>query len=192
MDWKGKIREIVSQIGYVRLVLLLICVFFLIFVSVSEEEEDSCEEMENQEKVWGSYDSDENDIYVEKMEERLAGILEMIEGAGRVEVMITLSASSETVVGKDQIYEERMEKENSEGGKEASDSVRKEETVFTEKDGKQNPYVIMTMEPVVEGIMIVMDGGNNPSVNQAVTEAVQALFHVDAHKIKVLKMEDGA
>ena len=137
-------------------------------------------------------DTDENDIYVEKMEERLSEILEMIEGAGRVEVMITLVSSSETVVNKDQTYEDSSEKEQGEGGKESVKSLRKEETVFSEEGGNQSPYIIKTMEPVVEGIMIVMDGGNNPSVSTAVTEAVQALFPIEAHKIKVLKMEDDS
>jgi len=48
------------------------------------------------------------------------------------------------------------------------------------------------MEPVIEGVIIVMEGGDNSFVVSAVTEAVQALFPLEAHKIKVLKMEDGA
>lgn len=187
MEWKSRIREIIKQVGYVRLVLLLICGIFLIIVSLPEKKE---EEEYLLSSNAGSYNTDENDIYVEKMEERLAGILQMIEGAGKVEVMITLSASSETVVNKDTSYEDSFEKE--EEGNENQSSVRKEETVFVEEDGSQKPYVIKTMEPVMEGVIIVMEGGDNSQVSAAVTEAVQALFHVEAHKIKVLKMEDGS
>lgn len=187
-----KMRELIKQVGWVRLVLLLICGIFLIIVSLPEKEGDMPKSQTLIERQTINYDTDENDIYVEKMEERLAGILELMEGAGRVEVMITLASSSETIINKDQTYEEASETEGSSGGKEAASSLRKEETVFSEKDGDQNPYIVKTVEPAVEGIIIVMDGGNIPSVSSAVTEAVQALFHVDAHKIKVLKMEDGS
>ena len=192
MEWKKKMRELIKQVGWVRLILLLICGIFLIIVSIPEKERDLSKSQTVTESQTSNYDTDENDIYVEKMEERLAGILELMEGAGRVEVMITLASSSETIINKDQTYEETSETERNSDGKEALSSLRKEETVFSEKDGDQNPYILKTVEPAVEGIIIVMDGGNIPSVSNAVTEAVQALFHVDAHKIKVLKMEDGS
>ncbi len=192
MEWKMKMGELIKQIGWVRLVLLLICGIFLIIVSLPEKEGDLSKGQTVTERKTFDYEVDENDMYVEKMEERLAGILELMEGAGRVEVMITLASSSETIINKDQTYEEASEKEGSGDGKEAVSSLRKEETVFSEKDGDQNPYILKTVEPAVEGIIIVMDGGNISSVSSAVTEAVQALFHIDAHKIKVLKMEDGS
>ena len=191
MNWKGKIGEVVRQIGYIRLILLLICGFFLIAVSLPEKKEDSEASRIDGTSQNINYDTDENDLYIEKMEERLAGILQMMEGAGRVEVMITLASSSETVINKDRVYEDDSEKENGASGKENVKMVRKEETVFTEKEGNQSPYIIKTVVPSVEGIIVVMDGGNNPQVAGAVTEAVQALFHVEAHKIKVLKMEVG-
>ena len=194
MDWsqtdlKGKIREIAKQVGYVRLILLALCGIFLIYVSLPEREEAGILTEEDE-----SYDlsGDDNDIYVEKMEKRLARILELIEGAGKVEVMITLSSSTETVVDKDSTYEESSEKEDGDDIKESQSSVRKEETVMVDEDGDQLPYVIKTLEPIVEGVIEVMEGGGNPTVAAEVTEAVQALFHVEAHKIKVLKMEGGS
>ena len=183
MEWGRKIREFVKQIGWIRLILLFLCSVFLIIVNLPQEKEESFQNKE--EKL--VYEGDENDIYIEKMEERLSEILKLIEGAGKVEVMITLASSHETVVNKDQVYEEASEKE--ETGKEKISKVRKEETIFSEKDNDLYPYIIKTLEPAIEGIIVVMEGGNNPSVIEEVREAVQALFHVESHKIKVLKME---
>ena len=67
-----------------------------------------------------------NDIYVEKMEDRLADILRMIEGAGRVEVMITLASSSEAVVNKDQSLENDSEKETGQNGNEKTNVAAQE------------------------------------------------------------------
>ena len=39
----------------------------------------------------------------------------------------------------------------------------------------------------VEGVVVIADGGDNAVVAQNITEAVQALFGVEAHKIKIMK-----
>lgn len=186
MEWNKKIRELLRQVGYVRLVLLFVCILFLILVNFPEEQEAVLKNESGAELADLSCNRNDNDIYVEKMEERLTEILKLIEGAGRVEVMITLSSSYESVVNKDQILEEESETES---GKEKRSTVQKEETVFAETGNDLNPYIIKTMEPAIEGIIVVMDGGDNPLLVEGVTEAVQALFHVESHKIKVLKME---
>ena len=41
--------------------------------------------------------------------------------------------------------------------------------------------------PEVEGILVIADGGGNAVVAKNLTEAVQALFGVEAHKIKIMK-----
>lgn len=192
MDLKSKTRELIKQVGYIRLVLLIVCGIFLIVVSLPEQKTEDEGRVQDSEKIFSSKDTDENDIYVERMEERLASILQMIEGAGKVEVMITLSSSYEAVINKDESYEDLIEKETGNQQKESLSSVKKEETVLTDEDGDQIPYVIKRLEPVIEGVIVVMEGGDNSYVSAAVTEAVQALFHVEAHKIRVLKMEDGS
>ena len=39
----------------------------------------------------------------------------------------------------------------------------------------------------IEGVVVIADGGDNAVVVQNITEAVQALFGVEAHKIKIMK-----
>ena len=55
-------------------------------------------------------------------------------------------------------------------------------------NGGRVPYVIEEMEPQIQGILVVAEGGDNSQVVQNITEAVMALFGVEAHKIKVMKM----
>lgn len=192
MDWKRKMNDVMKQVGYVKLILLAVCAVFLIVVSLPDTKDTEMELGSRGENLETNASMDENDIYVDKMEKRLAEILELIDGAGKVEVMITLSSSSETVINKDESNEISYEKEDGESQRENQNSSWKEETVMVDEDGNQKPYVVKTMEPIVEGVIVVMEGGDNPVVNSAITEAVQALFHVEAHKIKVLKMEDGS
>ncbi|MFR7444694.1 MAG: hypothetical protein ACLUUO_16185 [Sellimonas intestinalis] len=41
----------------------------------------------------------------------------------------------------------------------------------------------------MEGVVVLCEGGDQPVVVQEITEAVEALFSVESHKIKVVKMK---
>ena len=45
--------------------------------------------------------------------------------------------------------------------------------------------------PKISGVVVVAEGGEDPHVIQNIHEAVQALFQVEAHKIKVMKIVTG-
>jgi len=45
-----------------------------------------------------------------------------------------------------------------------------------------------TQNPIVQGVLIVMEGGDDPEIKREINEAVQALFDVPSHKIKIIKM----
>ncbi len=42
--------------------------------------------------------------------------------------------------------------------------------------------------PKVEGVLVVAQGGGDPKVAKNISDAVLALFPVEVHKIKVVKM----
>ena len=46
------------------------------------------------------------------------------------------------------------------------------------------------MTPEIEGVLVIAEGGENAVVIQNITEAIQALFGVEAHKIKIMKRTD--
>ncbi len=41
----------------------------------------------------------------------------------------------------------------------------------------------------MEGVIVIAEGGGNSVVNAQITEAVLALFPIEAHKIKIMKMK---
>jgi stage III sporulation protein AG len=47
--------------------------------------------------------------------------------------------------------------------------------------------VIKTLYPKVTGIVVVTEGGNDVLVRAEISQAMEALFDLPAHKIKVLK-----
>ncbi len=125
----------------------------------------------------------------EALEGKLKNILEQVEGVGLVEVAITLESTGTKTVEKDVPDSETSTKKSQEGTTEESESKTSQEaTVYTEgADGSKTPYVVRETMPEVRGVLVIAQGGDDPEIVQEIKEAVMALFHLEAHKIKVMK-----
>ena len=77
--------------------------------------------------------------------------------------------------------------EGGEGGNTSSNSSSSETSVYSGNGGDESPYVKKEISPGIEGVLIIAEGGDDAVVIENITEAVQALFGVDTHKIKVMK-----
>ncbi|MBQ3105683.1 MAG: stage III sporulation protein AG [Lachnospiraceae bacterium] len=128
----------------------------------------------------------------ESLEERLEEILSLTQGVGRVRVMITLASTGERIVEKDSPTNRSNVVENdAQGGSRSTNEMQAQEsTVYmTNAKGEQIPYVTREVSPVVEGVTVVAQGGGDAQVQKNITEVIQALFGIEAHKIKVVKMK---
>ena len=125
------------------------------------------------------------------LEEKLVSALGKVKGVGKVEVMLTRKSSGQKIVEKDKPVSDKTtdEQDNQGGNRVTRESTQGEETVYAQDgSGAQTPYVIEELEPEIQGVVVVAEGGDNPVVVQNITEAVMALFGVEVHKIKVMKM----
>ena len=130
--------------------------------------------------------------YEEQLEKRLSAILSQVAGAGRVEVMLTLESRGERIVEKDTPESRKsVEETDSSGGSRTTDEQDwGEETVYYEDgSGGKSPYVVKELEPNIEGVLVLAEGGGSAVVKQELLEAVQALFPIEAHKVKIMKLE---
>lgn len=126
--------------------------------------------------------------YAAYLEEKLKKMLESIRGVGEVEVMITLESSEERIVEKDMTAERsQTEEQDSAGGtRTVSSSNTGYQTVYQE--GSQgSPFVVKTLTPKVEGVLVVAEGAGKGNMTGEITQIAQALFGVEAHKVKVLE-----
>jgi stage III sporulation protein AG len=132
--------------------------------------------------------------YRSYLEERLVKLLGAIDGIGKVEVMITLASSEEVVLGTvSGINSSDTSETDAQGGtRDVSQWESQESTVVLSSGSDSQPYVIKTLLPRVEGVVVVAQGAGSNEMNKNIGEAVDALFGVGLHKIKVLKMKiDG-
>ena len=128
--------------------------------------------------------------YAEFLEDTLEEVLSTMEGAGKVKVMITLESSGESIVEKDVTTGiDASTQVNADGGSHnTSGNEKTGETVYVQQDRVSYPYVKQIISPRVAGVVVSAQGGDNLTINKNITEAIQALFGIDAHKIKIIKM----
>lgn len=130
--------------------------------------------------------------YAAYLERRLEDTLSQISGVGTVQVMITLKATQELVLEKDQqTQSSSTTEEDSQGGSRSSHQISRSESTVYHSSGNSEPYVVKTLLPQVEGVVVVAQGAGTGTINRSITDVVQALFDVEAHKVKVVKMDEG-
>lgn len=113
------------------------------------------------------------------LEIHLAKILSLIEGAGRVEVLLTNARGEETVYQTD---------EDLSSGEHTADQQR--DTVLITGEGRLETGLIKQINPpVYRGAVIVCQGAGNPQVRLSVVEAVMSVTGLTSDKITVLKMK---
>lgn len=133
-------------------------------------------------------DTENTEEYTAYLEEKLKKMLESIGELGEVEVMITLESSEERIVEKDMTAERsNTEEQDSAGGtRTISSSNTGYQTVYQEDD-QGAPFIVKTLAPKVEGVLIVAEGAGKGNMTNEITQIAQALFDVEAHKVKVLE-----
>lgn len=185
----------IKEIGLPKIVTLIAVGVFLLVLSVpgifdsGHKTSRSSSILPNASS--GAGETDSTTAYVENMEQKLENNLRKVKGIGDVQVMITVKSSREQVALKDSTNSQTSNSEtDSQGGSRVeSDTNRQEETVMSQSGtGGTSPYVIKEIEPQVSGVLVIAGGGDNAKIISEINSAVQVLFDVPAHKIKVMKM----
>ena len=112
-------------------------------------------------------------------ETSLANILSHIDGAGRVEVMLTVLEGEKTIYQTDKDLSEDQN-----GQTNHSDTV-----IITGTDRLQNGLITQIIPPVYLGAIIVCDGADDPNIRLRIVEAVSRSTGLGADRISVLKMK---
>ena len=145
-----------------------------------------------QEKTEQKYEKKD---YAEYLEHKLEQVLGQMEGVGKVSVMVTVADQGEDIIEKDKTEHTSTVTNTDSGSMEmTTEKESGEETVYEESGGEKAPYVSKEILPEIEGVLVVAEGGDSPWIVSDISDAVKALFQVEAHRIKVVKMsskEDG-
>lgn len=193
--WSEKIRGLFTRENLIVVVLTGILLLVIAWPTGDDEEsgsENGTDAGENgAAETQVRTDGTENalDQYCTRQEERLEELLSQVDGAGSVEVMLTVSASRELVILKDTQSTDSDTAETDEQGSTRTvvQSESSETTVTYDTDEGSAPYVIKTLEPEVEGVLVLAEGADSGSVRSEIVRIVQALYGVEANHVQCMK-----
>lgn len=118
-------------------------------------------------------------VIAESLESQLEKILSHIDGAGRVEVLLTEHTGSETS------FQTNVSSDTqSENTRQTSD------TVIIEDASRQEHGLVRRVDaPVYRGAIVACQGAGSAQVRLAIVEAVQCVTNLRADQISVVKMK---
>lgn len=192
--WKQILEQWKDNLSRKNQLLLIFLVGILLLVvafRVSKKDSKAEKTIQETSSVRNVQTSLEN--YEEYLEKRLTNALESVDGVGRTEIVITLKSSGQKIVEKDQSINNQSDSNTNEAGiTNSSETKSSDGTSIYERqsDGTEIPYVSKELTPEIAGVLVVADGGDNAVVVKNITDAIRALFGVEAHKIKIMKRTD--
>ncbi len=161
--WK-KAKDLVAKYRYVLLVLA-VGVFLMLLPTGSKSQKSTTQE--------------ETPIKVQQdISQELEQILSQIQGAGRVEVMLTRKSGEQTY------YQQNSDLNTGENG-----NQRQETVVITGQDRVQSGLVQRIDPPVYLGAIIVCQGADSATVRLDIIDAVSRITGLGSDRISVLKMK---
>lgn len=166
MDWltlRGKARLWLKEYRYVLLVLFLGIVLMLLPQSKAGEERDEDTPVPET-------------VAEEGLQEQLEQLLSMVQGAGKVRVLLTEAAGERVIYQTD--------------GEESSQNTKRTDTVILSDSGRaESGLVQQILPPTFQGAVILCQGADSAAVRLALIEAVSNATGLTSDRISVLKMK---
>lgn len=113
------------------------------------------------------------------LNEELEQVLSQVNGAGRVQVMLTQAEGPRTIYQTDQ---------NS-SVSENSTNTQTDTVTVTDDQRQQEGLIQQINPPIYLGAIVVCEGADSPAVRLAIVEAVSKVTGLGADRISVLKMK---
>ncbi len=125
------------------------------------------------------------------IESQLKYTLSQIEGAGRVEVMITYETSGEIVPAISVDKQTSTTTSSSENGMSTTSTENTQSEVVTiGGSGGNSALVLKEKSPEIRGVIVVAEGADNIAVKLNLLRAVQTLLSVSPDQVDVYKMNN--
>lgn len=165
MDIKSMINP---KIKYLALALAL-GVFLIVISSVPQKKEAKTEIKSQEESLPG----------VDETEEKLAGLIESIDGVSEVSVFLTYNNLGEKKIAYTNEFSTSEEKDKKEKN-EKNDYVKKKNS------SAEEPFVTEEVLPEVRGVIICARGVGSEGLRLKIADAVASALGISVNYVKVL------
>nr|WP_319487965.1 stage III sporulation protein AG [uncultured Caproiciproducens sp.] len=128
--------------------------------------------------------------YATELETRLTDIVTRIQGAGTAKVLVTLERSTQYVYATEEKRSNQTTEDKSDGSNtknEVNDNTETNYILVKDADGAQKALAVTEVQPIIKGVVVVCDGGDNPTVQQDVISAVTTALDITSVRVCVIK-----
>lgn len=164
MDWVKQKEKAVHWLGKYKYLLLLVLLGLALMLIPSGDRKESSQSQAQvvpQESVL-------------TLSQELEEILSRVQGAGKVQVMLTIDKGEEIIYQTD--------------GSTAENGNKHDTVVITDENRTQSGLIQQSIPPTYRGAIVVCQGADSPTVCLAIKEAVSKVTGLEISKISVLKM----
>ena len=196
---KKEIKKILAQKQLRNLIAVCIALgFILIAMNVLLPNSKSLSSNKlstttTQEKVDNTATTEETDAknYEENQKTDLTNILKKMNGVGDVEVMISFENEEQKVPAYDKnTQKSTTEETDNQGGTRVNNQNTYGSTiVMTTSDGKNEPFILTTYKPKINGVIILAEGATNSKIKYEIEQAVSKLYNLSLDKVNVYSMK---
>lgn len=165
--WKSSLPSFFKKYRYVVIILIIGLVFLLIPGKKNTSKSETVTSVAHQENAQSS------------VNESLAEILEKINGAGDVHVLLTLATGEETVYQTD-TYTTLSD---------TSNTSQIDTVIISNTDRAQSGLIRQVNPPTYLGAIVVCEGADSAAVRLAIVDAVSKVTGLGSDRISVLKMK---
>ena len=103
--------------------------------------------------------------------QELSELLSNVDGAGEVQVMLTVSQGQQTIF------------------QEETSNASVQTVIITDADRNESGLIVQVNAPVYQGAIVLCQGADDPSVRLNITEAVSKVTGLGTNQIAILKMK---
>lgn len=123
--------------------------------------------------------TEEQNISQTDLQGALEDILCLIQGAGKVRVLLTEAAGEQTLYQTDEDLQTNGE----------SESIRQDTVLLTDSAREEAGLIRQIIPPIYQGAVILCQGADSAAVRLAIIQAVASATGLTSDKITVLKMK---
>lgn len=180
---KEKMSENKKILENLVLFLVLFIIVIIVMNVLNDENKESLKET-SQVTAVNKILSEEKE---QSLEDKLESILSYIDGAGKVEVLITYQTGTKQIpmynVKQNTTVTQEADKS---GGTRKTEETNQEQTIIFEENGNEkNPVITQMINPEIVGILVVAEGAGNLQVKENLMKAVEAALNIPSHRIQV-------
>ena len=178
MDWT-RLRAALGDLTRYRPVLLVLLAGVILLLLPGRSARTAAPSTEESDRPAGFSEC----FDLAALEAHLGDILAQIDGAGRVEVLLTLESGTEQVLARD------SETDREASGTDTDLRSSSETVIVSRGSSAEEVVVVRQLYPEFRGAAVVCEGAGDPAVCLQITRTVSALTGLGSDRISISQMK---